>query len=67
MTKEFEFQTSDEREQALVAEYGVLILQVSLILKRHAQLADAQAVSFFESAFKQMCAAAREMLKQKAH
>jgi hypothetical protein len=62
---EIEFQTSDEKVQDLTKVYGLVLLQLSLHLKRFAQSGDVEAVTFFTDAFDQMSAEAKRILRTK--
>ena len=63
----FQFQTTDEKQQQLTEEFGLILLQLTLILKRFALAGDSQAVLFFDDYFNQIINAARAILKEKAN
>jgi hypothetical protein len=65
MEQEFTFESDDEKQIELTAQYGVLWLQIALICKRHALAGDIEALNFFEDTFKEIIGAARQTLRRK--
>ena len=65
MKQEFDFITGDEREAELVSSYGILMLQVGLILKRHAASGDFEALQWFDETYQEISSAAHELCRRK--
>jgi hypothetical protein len=62
---EFEFASDDPKQTELAASYGLILLQLALIIRKHADVGDREAVNFFDDAFQQISQQAYEKLRRR--